>query len=720
MTERLLVFHDITERKRAEDERAQLLNVLETTLNEIYIFDAETLRFQYVNQGALRNLGYAREAMSAMTPLDLKPEFDLASFRNLLGPLLRREMEELVFHTMHRRADDSLYPVEVHLQLSNVNGKRAFHAIILDITERKLAEKEILAARNQLQATLEAIPDPLFELGLDGRYYDYHSQRTDLLAASREEFLGKTVADILPPKAAEVVMSAVREAYENGRANSRQFELQLPRGGLWFELSVSCKASAPGQEPRFVVLSRDITARKLAEEAITESERRLTTVIANLPGYVYRVGNDKNHTPQFISEGVIHITGYTQREYLVDRTISCGAEIHLDDRGRMWQIVQQSIAAGEPYECEYRIHTKSGALKWMWERGRGNFAPSGELLSLEGFVTDITERKQAEAALANANTDLERALLNANELAVAAQAANRAKSEFLANMSHEIRTPLTAVLGLTEMTLASELTDEQHTWLGQVYTSGQALLELINNILDLSKIEAARLELDKVKFELPALIQQVTTTLAARAAAKQLDFNYSLSVDLPQVLVGDPVRLRQVLLNLLDNAIKFTERGEVSLRVRVEAQTADEVTLHFAVRDTGLGIPEDKQVLIFEPFTQADGHIARQFGGTGLGLTISQRLVEKFGGLLWVESRAGEGSTFHFTALFALPAQSGGPGEVEKASVEDTGPTKEYPLNILLAEDNPANQIVLSNMLKKRGWQVTLAGTGREALERVA
>ncbi|MEK7784164.1 MAG: ATP-binding protein, partial [Chloroflexota bacterium] len=285
---------------------------------------------------------------------------------------------------------------------------------------------------------------------------------------------------------------------------------------------------------------------------------------------------------------------------------------------------------------------------------------------------------------------------------------------------HEIRTPLTTVLGLTELTLNSDLAAEQRDWLGQVYASGQALLELINNILDLSKIEAARLELDKVKFELPALIQQVTTTLAARAAAKQLDFNYSLSVDLPQVLVGDPVRLRQVLLNLLDNAIKFTERGEVSLRVRVEAQTADEVTLHFAVRDTGLGIPEDKQVLIFEPFTQADGHIARQFGGTGLGLTISQRLVEKFGGLLWVESRAGEGSTFHFTALFALPAQSGGPGEVEKASVEDTGPTKEYPLNILLAEDNPANQIVLSNMLKKRGWQVTLAGTGREALERVA
>lgn len=331
---------------------------------------------------------------------------------------------------------------------------------------------------------------------------------------------------------------------------------------------------------------------------------------------------------------------------------------------------------------------------------------------------DLDERNRTEQALAAANVELEQALSNAKELAIASQAANRAKSEFLANMSHELRTPLSAVMGYSELLHATALDTEQKEYLEQIQVSSEALLGIISDVLDFSKIEAGHLELERAEFNLLEIARQALYTMMPNAAAKKLHLTTETISEVPRVIVGDAARLRQILLNLLSNAVKFTPQGRVTLQIATRQVLPEKFILHFSVEDTGVGIPADQLTLIFEPFTQVDGSITRRHGGTGLGLAIARQLVEMFEGEIWVDSDLGRGSTFHFTAAFGR-AFGSGPEAARPDTISIYPPPPESStqrLHILLAEDNVVNQRVIARMLKKLGWEVVVVNDGRAAV----
>jgi PAS domain S-box-containing protein len=440
----------------------------------------------------------------------------------------------------------------------------------------------------------------------------------------------------------------------------------------------------------------EISERESAEAALRESSELVTLLLESAPEAIY--GVDLAGDCTFCNAACLRLTGYHDASELLGRNMHAVIHYAKPD-GTPYPVQECSIYAG--FAEEQGAHRDDEVL---WRKDGTSFPVefwsrllhrNDRVIGMVVTFVDVTVRKQAEEALRNAKE--------------AAEAGSRAKSEFLANKSHEIRTPLNGVIGMTELALGTDLTEEQRDYLNTVKMSGDALLSVINDILDFSKIEAGKSDLEASDFDLRSGLETILKTFALRASEKKLELLYEVDSEVPEIMQGDANKLRQILVNLLGNAIKFTHTGEVVLRVKVDRVDDTKHMLHYTVSDTGVGIAADVRKLIFDPFTQADSSTTRNYGGTGLGLAISARLAKMMGGEIWVESEPGRGSQFHFTALLAAP------GIVRSGNQ----PVAKNLARVLVVDDNQTHCGILGGLFQGWGWIANSVQGGEEAILQV-
>ncbi len=737
----LVTLRDITSKKEVEDEliesRERMRSIINKIVEGIVAIDEDGI-VELFNPAAERIFGYdAAEIMGQKVNL-LMPEPYRTRHDECLKHYLQTGDRQIIGvgrEVSGQRKDGSIIPLYLSIGEINLPQGRRFVGVIRDIGEVKKAERAIQESENRLrdlsvlqQAVLDGANYSIISTSSDGIIKTFNAAAERWLGYGAEELIGRHTPALFHDEE-EIARRGEELAAELGMQIATGFEVFVAKARLgipdeqeWtyirkdgsrfpVSLSVTALRNAEGEIRGFLGIGSDIAARRQAEEEL----RKLSQAVKQSPVAVIITTPDGSI--DYVNPHFTEITGYTAAEALGQnpRIMKSGQKSSQDYR-HLWD----TITAGRVWQGVFYNKKKDGDNYWAAASISPIRNARGEITHFVGIQEDITSLKTTEQALKEAKE--------------AAEAANIAKSEFLAGMSHEIRTPMNSIIGMADLLAETSLTAEQRQYVQLFRSAGENLLSLINDILDLSKVESGHLTLEASPFHLGDVTQNTCDIIDVHAREKNIGLSCRIAPEVCQDLKGDANRLQQILINLLGNAVKFTETGEVILTVdraveSREQQDEHACLLHFTIADTGIGIPADKVERIFERFTQADSSTTRRYGGTGLGLTISKQLSELMGGRIWVESTVGIGSVFHFTARFkkqesperpganamALDRRMVPAGAVEKPTV--VTPEDQHSLRILLVEDSEDNRFLMTAYFKHTPYEVDIAENGEIAVE---
>ncbi|HRK30331.1 MAG TPA: PAS domain S-box protein [Tepidisphaeraceae bacterium] len=709
---------DVTERIAAEQrERAtaeQFRAAFELTLVGMTQLNATTRRYERVNEQFCQITGYTADELLQMSPFEITHPDDLAPLAETARRMEAGECDHYVDQRRIIRKDGSERWIHVAATLLRdaANAPQRVVSAAIDITDRVTAEQQLKKSESEFRAAFELAIVGMVEVdAATGRFVRVNDRYCEMSGYSREELFKLTPTDI---------------TYEPDRANAERKLRQMLSGEtpdyisekrcvrkdgsvMWIHVAATMLRSPNGQSDRAIGVIIDITQRMRAQTALAESERRLATLVSNLPGITYRCRNDRDWTMEYISDRTVEVVGFDASDF-VDGTRTWASLLAPQDVDAVWAAVQTALDNKEPFQFEYRVKHRDGSWRWMWEQGRGVYDDAGNLLRLEGFILDISHRKTAEVALRQAKEQ--------------AEAANRAKDRFIASLSHELRTPLTPVRALLSVLREdARLPADVRADLHIVHRNVQTESALIDDLLDVTRLVRGDFQVELQPCDVHPQIQQAIRNAEASLDGKQITFRAELQAPRSRVL-ADPRRLGQVLSNLIGNAVKFTPTGG---SIAVVTENEPPGVLRVSVIDSGIGIASEQLQNIFQPFERGEVQHRYEYTGLGLGLAIARSLLEKMNGTITAASAgAGSGATISFCMPIAqspsvqTPAL---PWSSREPSGQPSGPLAASPalsplaLDVLLVEDHAATADILSRLLRRVGCTVKTVATKLAAVE---